>query len=230
MTIRNPTVQTVVASIVFIISLVLFMKMFGVFQDDMTLREQLRAAPIATLVSLALAACMYGATIFLTNLNAKQREDLEIKLSTGDDFAAIQKAESELKKLISSLGKSSGVYRVSLEVIELVKLSCAYISEELGPEDMPSTHKLRLLYDDFCQAVRDHIADLGIQRYDPEASQRILESDIRFTKLLSGFAEFMIEVKPSGSGQAIKNLELKLRAWGYLGELQTILKNQEKGE
>lgn len=224
--IRDPNTRAIVSGVISILSFFIWMWLLGVYQDSMTLRQEMIAAKPAVLVSLILSAITFFVVAYATKLDEETIETLEIKMSVSQDESEIRSSIKRIRETndeIAALDRRDPMIEKMEIAIEIIHESLKAIKVTTESEDMTHAQDLKIMASDTADGLEKYHQRLKRVRLQPELKEKITEDRTNVASVLLGFLAFLDKVSPAVDGNpAFKLALLKMGAWGYTNQLKEL--------
>ncbi len=228
--IRDPNIRAIVSGIISILSFFFWMWCFGVYQDNMTLRQEMIAAKPAVLVCLVLSAIAFFTVAFATKLDSETIEQLEVEISVSENETKVRADIKRMQQVVDDLPTSDPMVEKIKTIIEVVREIIKNIKVELESEDMSDAQDLMFLTKETADGIETYREQLRKSKMRSEFKAKAQESRDKMPVILLGFLTLLDKVSPdTEENTALKQVEMKMRAWGYISQLEELaLKRKTK--
>lgn len=218
--IRDPNTRALVSGLVALLSFFFFMGLFGVYQDNLTLREQMIAAKPAVFISFILSGLIYFGFAFTTKLDGDVIEAIETEATVTRDELEIRNDIKRLQLALDDIPESDPMTEKVETIIEVVRESLKEIKKKLEIEDITDIQDLKLTLKDTADGIEIYRDRIERVRIKPELKAKIQEDREKMPTILLGFLTILDKVSPDTiENTALKQAEIKMRAWGYVSQL-----------
>lgn len=229
MKIKSGPIQTVLAFLVAIGVTYGCMKLFGVFVGHETFRAAIRDSKGTVVFSMAIGVASYLATIWVTSLNKKELEDLEVRASISEDIASAIASLRAIQLTVKENALEAKILSVTKYVVNAVSLSVAALSDTIQANEISKAVQLHELASKFEIALKSFVLNSKQADFDPEAAINAEEFRKNAPLMLVGFVNLMKEIQNNNGSltTATKEIMALLGGWGYVGELDKITLRKE---
>lgn len=224
--IRDPNTRAIVSGVVALVSFFVWMWLFGVYQDNMSIREEMIAAKPAVFVSIVLSGITFLVVAFATRLDDNTIESLEIKMSVSHEETEIRSSIKRIRDTnneIATLNARDPMIEKMDMAVEIILESLKALKLEIQPEDMTHAQDLRIMVSDTADGLEKYHQRLKRVKLQPDLMDKIKEDRENVAGILLGFLTFLDKVSPSVDGNpAFKLALMKMGAWGYTNQLEEL--------